>query len=178
VSLSILRSRSPRLLRAPLGAFLLLAFVAGCGNANDEAAAHAAHGEGVPAPMPVIPDTARVFFVTPSDGATVVGPISDGKVTVHVQMGVEGLTVMPAGTLADGGGHHHIIVDGDPVPRGTAVPADAQHIHYGLGQTEAGTHGFSLRIQHKSWQALVSMNRACFKGHWHPGLKAGAASPP
>jgi hypothetical protein len=20
------------------------------------------------------------------------------------------------------------------------------------------------------------MNRACFKGHWHPGLKAGAAS--
>ncbi|MBK6812743.1 MAG: DUF4399 domain-containing protein [Sandaracinaceae bacterium] len=114
--------------------------------------------------MPVIPDTARVFFVTPSDGATVVGPISDGKVTVHVQMGVEGLTVMPAGTLADGGGHHHIIVDGDPVPRGTAVPADAQHIHYGLGQTEAdlqlepGPH--TLRLQfadgaHRSYGSQV-----------------------
>jgi len=191
VSLSILRSRSPRLLRAPLGAFLLLAFVAGCGNANDEAAAHAAHGEGVPAPMPVIPDTARVFFVTPSDGATVVGPISDGKVTVHVQMGVEGLTVMPAGTLADGGGHHHIIVDGDPVPRGTAVPADAQHIHYGLGQTEAdlqlepGPH--TLRLQfadgaHRSYgsqvHTLIHVNVArADTGAPAPAPEAPAAAP-
>ena len=39
-----------------------------------------------------------------------------------------------------------------------------------------GTPGSSLRTQHKSWQALVSMNRTCFKGYWHPGLKAGAAS--
>ena len=39
-----------------------------------------------------------------------------------------------------------------------------------------GTHCFSLRIRHKPWQALGSMNRACFKGYWHPGLKSGAAS--
>jgi len=114
-----------------------------------------------------------VFFVTPADGATVVGPLVDGKVTVHVEMGVESLTVMPAGTLAEGSGHHHIIIDGDPVPREQAVPADARHIHYGLGQTEAdlqlepGPH--TLRLQfadgaHRSYgsavQAMIHVNVA------------------
>ncbi len=47
---------------------------------------------------------------------------------------------------------------------------------FALLQGTMGTHGFSLIIQHKSWQALVNMNRSCFKGNWHPGLKAGAAS--
>ncbi len=160
----LVRSSHPRSLRAPLAVLLLLGLVAGCGTNADDAVGHGAHGEGVPAPLPTLPDAARVFFVTPSDGATVIGPMADGKVTVHVQMGVEALTVMPAGTLADGGGHHHIIVDGDPVPRGTAVPADAQHIHYGLGQTEAdlqlepGPH--TLRLQfadgaHRSYGSQV-----------------------
>ena len=101
--------------------------------------------------MPAIDDSARVFFVLPSDGATVVGPLNDGKVRVHVQMGVEGLQVTPAGELADGTGHHHIIIDEDAVPREQAVPADEHHIHYGLGQTSAelelepGPH--TLRLQ-------------------------------
>lgn len=146
-----LRSSSSPLRRAPIAALLLLA-LAGCGNESDAHAGHGAAGEGVPAPLPVIPDAARVFFVTPSDGATVVGPLANGKVTVHVEMGVEALTVMPAGTLVEGSGHHHIVIDGDPVPRATAVPADAQHIHYGLGQTEAdlqlepGPHTLQLQF--------------------------------
>jgi hypothetical protein len=123
--------------------------------------------------MPVVPDTARVFFLAPNDGATVVGPVVGGKVAVHVEMGAEGVTVMPAGSLVDGGGHHHIIIDGDAVPRGDAVPADPHHIHYGLGQTqtelqlEPGPH--TLRLQfadgaHRSYggqlQAFIHVNVA------------------
>ena len=111
-----------------------------------------------------IPD-ARVFFVAPADGATVVGPLVDGKVAVHVEMGAENLRVMRAGELAEGAGHHHIIIDGDPVPRGEAVPANESHIHYGRGQTEAdlqlsaGPH--TLRLQfadgaHRSYGSALS----------------------
>ena len=88
-------------------------------------------------PMPEVSPDARVFFVAPADGATVVGPLVDGKVAVHVEMGAENLRVMRAGELAEGAGHHHIIIDGDGVPRGEAVPATPTHIHYGLAQTEA-----------------------------------------
>lgn len=165
------RPSSSSLRRAPLAVLLLVA-LSGCGSEPEAHAGHAAAGEQV-APLPTISPDARVFFVTPADGATVVGPVVDGKVTVHVEMGVEGLTVMRAGTLADGSGHHHIVIDGDPVPREQAVPADAQHIHYGLGQTEAdlqlepGPH--TLRLQfadgaHRSYgsqaHAMIHVNVA------------------
>ena len=116
-------------------------------------------------PMPEVSPDARVFFVAPADGATVVGPLVDGKVAVHVEMGAENLRVMRAGELAEGAGHHHIIIDGDGVPRGEAVPATPTHIHYGLAQTEAelqlepGPH--TLRLQfadgaHRSYVSALS----------------------
>ncbi|MCA9533056.1 MAG: DUF4399 domain-containing protein [Myxococcales bacterium] len=151
-----------------LGPWLAAALVAaslGCGGEEDEHAAHAAHGATEPTPLPETSPDARVFFVSPSDGATVVGELVDGKVSVHVEMGAEQLRVMPAGELADGAGHHHIIIDGDPVPRGEAVPANESHIHYGRGQTEAdlqlsaGPH--TLRLQfadgaHRSYGSALS----------------------
>lgn len=73
---------------------------------------------------------ARVFFVSPQDGATVTSP-------VKVQMGVTGMKVQPAGPITEGTGHHHIIVNGTSLEKGKAVPADEKHIHYGKGQTEA-----------------------------------------
>ena len=51
-------------------------------------------------------------------------------------MGVEGMVVKPAGAVEDGSGHHHIIIDSDPIPNGMIVPADEQHKHFGKGQTE------------------------------------------
>ncbi len=72
---------------------------------------------------------ARVYFVEPKDGATVTSP-------VHVKFGVDGMKVAPAGTMTEGTGHHHLVIDGGPVPKGTVVPADDTHIHYGKGQTE------------------------------------------
>jgi hypothetical protein len=73
---------------------------------------------------------ARVFFVEPKDGATVTSP-------VHVKFGVEGMQVAPAGTTTENTGHHHLLIDGGPLPKGQVIPADDKSLHYGKGQTEA-----------------------------------------
>ncbi len=95
----------------------------------------------------------RVFFVEPKDGATVQSP-------VQVKFGVEGMTVKPAGDMAAGTGHHHLIVDGKPVPKGEVVPTDDTHIHFGKGQTETelklapGAHTLTLQFadgSHRSY---------------------------
>ncbi len=54
--------------------------------------------------------SAPVYFVEPKDDATVTSP-------VHVKFGVDSMKVAPAGTMTEGTGHHHLIVDGSPVPR-------------------------------------------------------------
>ncbi len=71
----------------------------------------------------------RVFFVSPKDGAVVSSPIK-------LQMGLEGMKVAPAGEVQPGAGHHHLIINGGPVPAGTVIAADKTHIHFGKGQTE------------------------------------------
>jgi hypothetical protein len=92
-----------------------------------------------------VPEGAKVFFVAPADGATVASP-------VKIQMGVEGMEVKPAGQIQDGSGHHHIIIDADPVAKGTLVPADDNHKHFGKGQTETelnltpGQHTLQLQF--------------------------------
>lgn len=118
---------------------------------------HGDHGKDAGAPMKP-PEGAKVMFVEPADGATVKSP-------VMVKMGVEGMTVQPAGELKEGTGHHHIIVDSDAVPFGTAVPADEKHIHFGKGQTETelelepGEHTLQLQFAdgaHRSYGEQVS----------------------
>ncbi len=66
----------------------------------------------------------------PKDGATVTS-------SVHVKFGVDGMKVAPAGTIADGTGHHHVLVDTGPIAKGTVIPMDDTHLRYGKGQTEA-----------------------------------------
>lgn len=70
-----------------------------------------------------------VFFVEPKDGATVTNP-------VHVKFGIDGMTVAPAGTVTPGTGHHHLLIDGGPLPQGQVAPVSDKSIHYGKGQTE------------------------------------------
>ncbi|MFZ9886493.1 MAG: DUF4399 domain-containing protein [Myxococcota bacterium] len=90
---------------------------------------------------------AKVFFLAPADGATVKSP-------VKLAFGLEGMSVRPAGQdpLDKTSGHHHVIVDGEPVALGMAVPADDKHIHFGKGQTETelalspGTHRLTLQL--------------------------------
>lgn len=83
----------------------------------------------VPAPVKA-PEGAAVYFIAPQDGVTVSGPVT-------VKFGLKGMGVAPAGVERANTGHHHLLVDIDEVPpAGQPVPADAQHIHFGGGQTE------------------------------------------
>ncbi|MDP6931477.1 MAG: DUF4399 domain-containing protein, partial [Myxococcota bacterium] len=101
---------------------------------------------------------ATVSFVAPQAGSEVTSPVA-------VQMGIEGMTIQPAGTAEVGSGHHHIIVDGEGVALGQVVPADATHIHYGGGQTETelelepGEHTLTLQLAdglHRSYGPALS----------------------
>ncbi|PCF96004.1 DUF4399 domain-containing protein [Vreelandella nigrificans] len=69
-----------------------------------------------------------VSFVTPEDGAEVSSPI-------QVEMAVTGMDIEPAGTMKDGTGHHHLLIDAGPIAKGEVVPTDDTHIHFGGGQT-------------------------------------------
>jgi hypothetical protein len=72
---------------------------------------------------------AKVMITEPKDGATVAQSFT-------VKFGVEGMKIANAGTMTPGSGHHHLIVDGGPIPKGQPVPNDATHMHFGKGQTE------------------------------------------
>jgi hypothetical protein len=119
-----------------------------------------------PAPeLPAVPAGAKVFFIAPTDAAKVEGPLENGKVSVHVQMGAENILIKPAGEVEAGAGHHHILIDAEPVPAGTPVPKDETHLHFGKGQTEAtvllapGDHTLMLQLadgMHRSYGAPLA----------------------
>jgi hypothetical protein len=101
---------------------------------------------------------ARVYFVEPKDGATVTSP-------VHVKFGVDGMSVAPAGTMTEGTGHHHLLIDGKPLPKGTVIPANDTSLHFGKGQTEAdvklppGDHTLTMQFgdgAHRSYGPEMS----------------------
>ena len=88
---------------------------------------------------------ARVYFITPADGATVSNPVT-------IEFGIEGMTVVKAGDDAAGSGHHHLLIDtGLPDP-GLPIPADENHVHFGDGSTSTeltlvpGTHTLQLLL--------------------------------
>ncbi|ACD15618.1 DUF4399 domain-containing protein [Paraburkholderia phytofirmans] len=101
---------------------------------------------------------ASVSFVQPADGATVSNP-------VHVVFGVDGMKIAPAGTMTEGTGHHHLLVDGKPVPKGEVIPANDKSLHFGKGQTETdltlppGDHTLTLQFgdgAHRSYGPEMS----------------------
>lgn len=105
-----------------------------------------------------VPEGAKVFFANLEDGQTVSSPLK-------IEFGVEGMEVEPAGELNEGKGHHHIIINGSSLERGTVVPADSLNIHYGKGQTETelelpkGTHTLTMQFAdgyHQSYGEQLS----------------------
>ena len=124
--------------------FLLIPFLALLGSCGESEHSHGdgdhghSHGEGSDhthetpenAGAFVMPEKGRVFFVEPADGATVSSPFK-------VVFGVEDVEVRAAGELVPNTGHHHIIINGEPMAAEGIVPADDMNIHYGAGQTEA-----------------------------------------
>lgn len=75
------------------------------------------------------PADAKVYFISPKNGATVHGPVT-------VRFGLSGMGVAPAGTVAENTGHHHLLVDAPLPPLDQPLPKDDKHLHFGKGQTE------------------------------------------
>lgn len=90
----------------------------------------AAAAEDATLPRSPAPADARVYFIAPLDGETVPRSFT-------VRFGLSGMGVAPAGIAMEHTGHHHLLVDVDPLPpEGLPLPNDARHIHFGKGQTE------------------------------------------
>jgi len=94
-----------------------------------------------------------VYFVSPADGETV-------QRQFQVVMGIRGMKVVPAGGVKEGTGHHHLIINGEPIPVGTVIPKSEKTIHFGKGQTETvldlepGSYTLTLQFgdgQHHSY---------------------------
>ena len=121
-----------RVVRAVATATLTLA-VAAC---SSEAPAPAATTPAAPpaAGAPASTGSGRVFFVTPTDGATI-KPLSS------VEFGSEGVTVgaVPPGELTPAMVrantiHYHLGTDTDCLPPGVAIPKADPWIHFGDGK--------------------------------------------
>jgi hypothetical protein len=75
------------------------------------------------------PAGAGVYIIAPTNLETLASP-------ARVVFGLKGAGVAPAGIDLPNTGHHHLLVDTTLTEFGQPIPADAQHIHFGLGQTE------------------------------------------
>ncbi len=73
---------------------------------------------------------ARVFFVNLRDGAHI-----SSKFTV--KFGVANVDIIPAGETKPNSGHHHLLIDSPLNAVDQPIPNDANHLHFGRGQTEA-----------------------------------------
>jgi hypothetical protein len=91
------------------------------------------------------PAGAQAYFISPKNGDTVSG-------TFSVVFGLKGMGVAPAGVEKENTGHHHLIINKkvEGAALKESLPADAQHVHFGAGQTETtvtlppGTHTLQL----------------------------------
>lgn len=99
------------------------------------------------------PVETSVALAAPTDGAAVSNPVA-------VEFTVAGFTLEPAGEIHEGAGHLHVMVDVPCLAPGEAVPKDAQHVHFGKGQTEgaidmaAGEHTLCLQAGDGAHTAL------------------------
>jgi hypothetical protein len=76
------------------------------------------------------PEGAEAYIITPGDGDTVTSPVT-------VRFGLKGMGVAPAGVNKPDTGHHHLLIDlKSPPALDKPLPADANHKHFGGGQTE------------------------------------------
>ena len=103
-------------------------------------------------------ESPSVFFPNLKDGQKI--PSS-----FVMQMGVKGMKLKPAGTLEEGSGHHHLVINSNFIEKGKVVPADEKHIHFGKAQTEyelklkPGKHSLTLQFAdgaHQSYGKSLS----------------------
>jgi hypothetical protein len=91
------------------------------------------------------PPGASVSFASPTDGDHVAG-------SVGLTMTAEGFTIEAAGEVHEGAGHFHVIADRGCLAAGTSIVKDADHVHFGGGQSEGtiylepGIHELCLQV--------------------------------
>jgi hypothetical protein len=76
------------------------------------------------------PQGVELYLISPQDGENVTSPVT-------VRFGLRGMGVAPAGLAMENTGHHHLLIDTGPPALNMPIPADANHVHFGKGQTEA-----------------------------------------
>lgn len=109
-----------------------LAFASIAFGAAALAQAPAPQAGAAPAALPrtASPAGAKVYIISPKDGATIKGPVT-------VVFGLAGMGVAPAGVQMENTGHHHLLIDTDlPKDLGVPLPATDAIRHFGKGQTE------------------------------------------
>jgi len=75
------------------------------------------------------PANAAAYIVSPANGQVVSSPVT-------VIFGLSGAGVAPAGVDKKNTGHHHLIIDAPTPNLSRAIPKDANHKHFGGGQTQ------------------------------------------
>lgn len=87
------------------------------------------HGQLADLPRSGRPADARLYLISPEDGATARSP-------VVVRFGLAGMGVAPAGVEKAGTGHHHLVIDAELPPVDLPIPKSDHYRHFGAGQTE------------------------------------------
>ena len=78
----------------------------------------------------ISPEGAQAYIISPIDGEMITGPVT-------VVFGLKGMGVAPAGINKPNTGHHHLLIDVEDSPAlDKPLPANANHKHFGGGQTE------------------------------------------
>jgi Domain of unknown function (DUF4399)/Family of unknown function (DUF6130) len=140
-------------IRTYLGGFAAFAgamLIAAC-SSEAPPATPAESAPASPPPATMASSTPRVFFIEPTDGASVKSPL-------HLKFGSEGVQIMavppdPVTTVREGTGHYHLGVDADCLASGTEiVKGTPTWVHFGKGddvfdlQLTPGPHKLSLQI--------------------------------
>ena len=73
--------------------------------------------------------SSELYFIEPKDGQVV-------EKTFVVKFGLKDFGVAPAGYDINNTGHHHLLIDVELPDLNKPIPADANHLHFGGGQTE------------------------------------------
>ena len=108
--------------------------VAGCAQESAPEAPAEMPAPAAAPPAPAVmrtsaPAGAEAYIIAPANGATVTSPVT-------VAFGLRGIGVAPAGIDLPNTGHHHLLIDTELANFDSPIPANAQHVHFGLGQTE------------------------------------------
>lgn len=99
-----------------------------------------------------------VDFLNLKDGDQVSNPFK-------VIFKVNGMRTEPAGEFKEGSGHHHLLINQSYIEKGSTIPADSNHLHFGKAQTEtelnlnAGVYTLTLQFAdgyHRSYGKTLS----------------------